>query len=77
MTGNNPGTKGDRDDFVGFDGAAVRALATRQNAARVELIVSRARVKSQIYALLTPEQRELAQKIRAEGKGRHGHQHGM
>lgn len=60
-----------------FDESAVRALATRQNAARVELIVSRARVKSQIHALLTPEQRDMAKKLRAEGKGRHGHPHGM
>jgi Spy/CpxP family protein refolding chaperone len=55
-----------------FDESAVRALAAGQTAARVELIVSRARAKSQIFALLTPEQRELAGKFRAQGKGRHG-----
>lgn len=60
-----------------FDEAAVRALAASQNATRVELVVSRARAKSQVFALLTPEQRELAKKFRAEGKGRHGHRPGM
>lgn len=56
-----------------FDEAAVRALAVSQSEARVELAVSRARVKSQIHALLTPEQRERAKTFRSEGKGRHGH----
>lgn len=56
-----------------FDEAVVRALAERQNETRVELVVSRARAKSQIFALLTPEQRELAKKFRPRGKGRHGH----
>ncbi len=56
-----------------FDEAAIRALAASQNDARIELIVSRARVKSEIHALLTPEQQELAKKFRSGGKGRHGH----
>ncbi len=55
-----------------FDEATVRALAQSQNEARVELVVSRARAKSQIYALLTPEQRELARKLGPMGEGRHG-----
>ncbi len=60
-----------------FDESAVRALAAGQNATRVELVVSRARAKSQIFALLTPEQRDLAKKFRWEGRGRHGHHSGM
>jgi protein CpxP len=58
-----------------FDEAAVRALAESQNQARVELDVSRARAKNRIYALLTPEQREQARRIRPWGEGRHGHRH--
>lgn len=56
-----------------FDEAAVRALAAGQNDTRVELVVSRARVKSQVFSLLTPEQRERAKELRPWGKGRHGH----
>lgn len=56
-----------------FDEAAVRALAESRNEARVELIVSRARAGSRIFALLTPEQRERARKLRPWGAGRHGH----
>ncbi|TFG60427.1 MAG: periplasmic heavy metal sensor [Deltaproteobacteria bacterium] len=56
-----------------FDEAAVRTLAESQNQTRVELVVSRARTKSQIFALLSPEQRELAKKLGPMGEGRHGH----
>lgn len=56
-----------------FDEATVRALAAGQNETRVELVVSRARTKSRIFALLTPEQQELAKKLGPMGEGRHGH----
>jgi len=56
-----------------LDEAAVRTLAASQNETRVELVVSRARARSQIFALLTPEQRESARKLRPWGEGRHGH----
>ncbi len=56
-----------------FDEAAVRSLASSQNDARVEVIVSRARVRSRILALLTPEQREQAERFGPWGEGRHGH----
>ena len=56
-----------------LDEAAVRTLAASQNETRVELVVSRARAKSEIFALLTPEQRESARKLRPWGEGRHGH----
>lgn len=46
-----------------FDEAAVRRLATKQAAINTELLVSRARTRSQINALLTPEQRSLADKL--------------
>ena len=56
-----------------FDEATVRTLAAKQNDARVELVVSRARARSQIYALLSPEQRESARKLGPTGEGRHRH----
>jgi protein CpxP len=59
-----------------FDEAAVRTLAGNQAAAQTELIVERARMQNQIQSLLTPEQREKAEKMRSEkGHGR-GHHHG-
>lgn len=43
-----------------FDEAAIRAIAVKQAQAEVELIVSRERVRNRVGALLTPEQRSLA-----------------
>lgn len=45
-----------------FDESAVRALALEQVDARTELIVERARMRQQIYAVLSPEQRNLAER---------------
>jgi len=56
-----------------FDEATVRTLAAKQNETRVELVVSRARARSQIFALLSPEQRESARKLGPMGEGRHRH----
>jgi Spy/CpxP family protein refolding chaperone len=42
-----------------FDEAAVRALAAKQAQIKTEMMVSHAKAKSEIYALLTPEQRTL------------------
>jgi len=47
-----------------FDEGAVRALAESQAAARTEMIVSRARMQNRINAVLTPEQRLQAEKLR-------------
>lgn len=47
-----------------FDEAAVRAIATKQAQIQTELIVSHSRAKNRINALLTPEQRTLAEKLR-------------
>ncbi len=47
-----------------FDEPTIRTLATSQEKAHVEMIVSRARVESRFLALLTPEQRKLARKLR-------------
>ena len=46
-----------------FDEAAIRALATKKGQLETDLIVSRAKVRSQINALLTPEQRAIAAKL--------------
>jgi len=59
-----------------FDEAAVRALAEKQSGARIEMIVSKARMWHRINAVLTPEQREKAKALRPPmGKrgGRHHH----
>lgn len=59
-----------------FDEAAVRELATSLEPTRTELMVAHARVMSQIRAVLTPEQRDQAEALWAEGgngrPGRHG-----
>ena len=64
-----------------FDEAAVRSLAAAQATNRTELIVNRARMQSRIHAVLTPEQRVLAEKLRSlrqqdkrPGHHRHGRQ---
>jgi len=56
-----------------FDEAAVRALAASQAATRTELIVARTRAQNRIHALLTPEQRALAEKLRPEPGEHRGH----
>lgn len=58
-----------------FDENAVRILAEQRGAIEAELTIARTRAHSQIDALLTPEQRELAAKLRpepGEHKGRKG-----
>lgn len=47
-----------------FNEPRVRKLAASEEQARTELLVSRERVKSRIYALLTPAQQQLAKKLR-------------
>jgi protein CpxP len=61
-----------------FDENAVRTLAEQSGAIETELTIARARMHSQIDAILTPEQREIAAKLRSERgekhKGRKGGQ---
>lgn len=60
-----------------FDENAIRLLAEQRGAIEAELTIARARAHSQIDALLTPEQRALAAKIRPEpGEKRQGGRHG-
>jgi Spy/CpxP family protein refolding chaperone len=46
-----------------FDEAAVRSLASQQAQAITELIVAKARTKSEMFAILTPEQKAKATTI--------------
>jgi periplasmic protein CpxP/Spy len=62
---------------VPFDEAAVRTLAAAQAEARTEMIVAHARVKNQVHAVLTPEQREKAEQFWQERKRGEGPRHGM
>jgi Spy/CpxP family protein refolding chaperone len=60
-----------------FDEAAVRSLAAGQAGIFTELIVAKARVTSRIFAVLTPEQKAKAEKIRPLWEGRRGHRRGF
>lgn len=64
-------------DMATYDESAVRAIAAEQAGIRTELLVSRTRAMSQVNALLTPEQRALAQQHRDSRPGRHGHKKQM
>jgi Spy/CpxP family protein refolding chaperone len=46
-----------------FDEAAVRALATQHASAITELLVAKARTKSELFAILTPDQKAKATKM--------------
>lgn len=59
-------------DAATFDESAVRAIAAEQAKTMTELLLSRTRAMNQVNALLTPEQRELAQKLRESRPGKHG-----
>jgi protein CpxP len=57
-----------------FDEAQARAFANQQAQIMSNLIVERERTKSQIFAVLTPDQRQKAQQLMQEHRqrGRHG-----
>ncbi|NVN99971.1 MAG: Spy/CpxP family protein refolding chaperone [Geobacteraceae bacterium] len=50
-----------------FDEAAVRTLAVQKAELEVEMAVSRAKIRNSINAILTPEQRAKAEKMRPQG----------
>jgi len=54
-----------------FDEAKVRSIAKGQADIQAELTVARERMESRIYALLTPEQRAKAEKMRESRRKRH------
>ncbi|MGC2235084.1 MAG: Spy/CpxP family protein refolding chaperone [Pyrinomonadaceae bacterium] len=51
-----------------FDEAKVQALATEQGTLSAQLIVEKERTKSQIFQILTPEQREQAKQLKENMK---------
>jgi len=53
-------------DPSSFDEAAVRAIAQKQGKELEEVMVIGQKVRSQVWAVLTPEQREEAKQIRTE-----------
>jgi Spy/CpxP family protein refolding chaperone len=55
-----------------FDEAKVRSIAKGQADIITELIVEKQRMKSMMYAVLTPEQRAKAEQMRESWKARHG-----
>ena len=64
------------NNFTGnFDEAQVRAQANQQAQIMSDLMVERARAKSQIYAVLTPEQQAKAQQLMQQRQQR-WQQHG-
>jgi Spy/CpxP family protein refolding chaperone len=58
-----------------FDEAKVRSIVKSHTDTLVELIVARERMKSRIYALLTPEQRAKAEKLHESWKARRQKEH--
>ncbi len=55
-----------------FDEAKVQAVAKGQAEIISQLIVEKARMKSRMYAVLTPEQRAKAEQMRESWKARLG-----
>lgn len=53
-----------------FDEAKVRALASQQSQTMTELLVQKARIKSELTAVLTPEQKDKMAKLEARRAAR-------
>lgn len=53
-----------------FDEASVRALASQQSQAMTELMVQKARIKSELVTLLTPDQKDKLAKFEARRAAR-------
>jgi periplasmic protein CpxP/Spy len=58
-----------------FDETQVRSFASKQAQIMTDLTVERERTKSQIYAVLTPDQRQKAQTLMQEHRQHHMHKH--
>lgn len=59
-------------DSGNFDEAAIRALAEEKARIQVELSVAKAKMHSEMHAVMTPEQQELATKLRNVRQNRSG-----
>jgi protein CpxP len=60
----------DAVEAIPVDESRIRAAMQQLSDAQIELAVRQARLHSDIYALLTPEQQQQAQKLRAERDAR-------
>jgi Spy/CpxP family protein refolding chaperone len=58
-----------------FDEAKVRSIAKRQSDIIADIIVEKARMKSRMYAVLTPEQRTRAEQMHDKWKAGHEKKH--
>ena len=59
-----------------FDETRVRAIANEQALLMVDSVVEHERMKSKIFAILTPEQRTKAEELHKQHRGGHGRRHG-
>lgn len=60
-----------------FDEAKAQSIAKGQAAIIANIIVERTRMKSRMYAVLTPEQRTTLQQMHEKWKARHEKKHGQ
>jgi protein CpxP len=58
-----------------FDEAQVRSFAAKQAQIMTDLTVEKERTKSQIYSVLTPDQRQKAQALMQQHQQHHMHKH--
>ncbi len=63
-------------DSGSFDEKAIRTIAEEKAKIQVEMAVVRARMHSQIRDIMTPEQQELATKLRSDRFGKRGFRRG-
>lgn len=59
-------------DSGAFDEKAIRAIAEEKAELQVEMAVAMARMHGRVHAIMTPEQQELARKLRSDRKDRRG-----
>jgi periplasmic protein CpxP/Spy len=58
------------------DEAGIRARSAEVAAVEADVAVSRAKLRNQVFQILTPEQRAEANRFQPEGAGRGGGRHG-
>ncbi len=62
-------------DAKTFDEAKIRSLVAEKSAVQADLMIHRAQTRQQVYAILTPEQQQLYDKVQPLLKQRHGKGH--
>lgn len=72
LRGDRKQARGERKAFDGtFNEAEVRAAAQARAAKRVDIEVARARMMSEMFAVLTPEQKTQLEQLRVERQQKH------